>query len=57
MKVELTKDEVATLDAVLDAGVKAIGLRAVTGEMLSIRSKLTEAIKQASAEQESSPGA
>jgi hypothetical protein len=43
--LELTQDEFKMLDALIDAGVKTFGIRAVTVEALSIRAKMLKAIQ------------
>jgi hypothetical protein len=44
--LELTQDEFKMLDALIDAGVKTFGIRAVTVEALSIRAKMLKAVQQ-----------
>ena len=45
MTLEFTKPELDILTALMDAGVKAVGIQAIRPEVVSVVSKITEALK------------
>lgn len=46
MKLELTPNEYEILIRLMDAGVKVVGLQAVTPELVSLREKLGAGLKK-----------
>ncbi len=46
IKIELTEEELTCLVGLMDAGTRAVGLRALTQEAITIITKLEEARKE-----------